>query len=47
MTRYQKMQRLFDLILRLKELEDIAHVRKAAKMGCACRRCKAARSLRG
>lgn len=44
MTRYARMQELLDRILRLKEQEDCAHVRKAAAAGCHCRRCKAARN---
>lgn len=45
MTRYAKIQKLLDEILRLKELEDLAHVKRVGKHGCFCRRCQAHRKL--
>lgn len=41
----EKIQHWIDRILIEKEKMDCVHVREKAKYGCACRRCKAARSV--
>lgn len=43
----EKIQLWLDRILLEKEKMDCAHVREKARIGCHCRRCKAARSVRG
>ena len=45
MTRRKKIEALLDRIMRLKEMEDCEHVRKTAKHGCSCRRCRTARKV--
>jgi hypothetical protein len=44
MSRQKRIEELVNRILREKELEDCEHVRRSAKLGCCCRRCKAARA---
>ena len=44
MTRYQRIDQHISAILRLKEMIDCEHVRKTARFGCSCRRCRAARN---
>ena len=43
--RLAAIQHYIDRILVEKEKMDCEHIRTTARHGCACRRCKAARSL--
>jgi len=43
--RLAAIQYYIDRILVEKEKMDCEHIRRTAQYGCACRRCKAARSL--
>jgi hypothetical protein len=45
MNRYKKMEALLSRILFEKEKIDCEHVRKAARFGCCCRRCRTARKV--
>jgi hypothetical protein len=45
--RLAAIQHYIDRILVEKEKMDCEHIRKTARHGCACRRCKAARSING
>jgi hypothetical protein len=42
---FRKIQAWLDRILVEKEKMDCRHIRASARFGCACRRCKAARSI--
>lgn len=43
--RYKTIEKLLDKILLEKEKLDCEHVKRTARTGCCCRRCKAARSI--
>lgn len=46
MNAYKKIEALLSQLLLEKEKLDCEHVKKAARQGCHCRRCRTARGVR-